>query len=107
MRREAQAQTIAPTTAHAERGVSRPRITPIPACLVSATVTMRAPSVGEIPAAGFHETGGGAEVERLDQPRLDHRGPDADAENQQAEVGGRRGHWGVFDGGHVAERRGL
>ncbi len=69
-------------------------MSPIPPA-VSATVTMRAPKRRQAPAAGFHETGGGAEVEGLDQPRLDHRGTDADAENQQAEVGGGRGHRGV------------
>ena len=83
----AHAQIIAPTTAHAASGVRIPRTSPIPP-RVSATVTIRAAIVGRLQPPRLHEARGRAEVEGLDEAGLDHRGTDADAKDQQAEVGG-------------------
>ena len=103
----AQAPIIAPTTAHAASGVSRPKMRPTPPA-VSAVDTKIAANVGSPPAAGLHEADGGAEVEELDEPGLNHRGADADTQDQQAEIGQCcRGFDGGFGGRHGAEGRGL
>ncbi len=83
----AHAQIIAPTTAHAASGVRTPRMSPIPPSRLG-DGHHQGGDRRQAPAAGLHETRGGAEVEGLDQARLDHRGTDADAKDQQAEIGG-------------------
>ena len=83
----AHAQIIAPTTAHAASGVRIPRTSPIPPS-VSATVTIRAAIVGRLQPPASMKPAVVLKSKALMQPGLDHRGTDADAKDQQAEVGG-------------------
>ena len=82
----AHASIIAATTAHAASGVRMPRISPIPPA-VSATDTMRAANVGMLQPPDSMEATVVLKSNALMQPGLNHRGADADTQDQQAQIG--------------------